>query len=100
MLKTAGDWFKEMMPISDSNESIDLPRIRKKSRRKKGRVIGGVNVEESSEFPSYVSIRLHGTHVCGGTILSPDSILTASHCKVKKGFEVWIGGIKEVTEFV
>lgn len=94
VLKNAGNWLRDMMPISDDEEeSIGLRRLDGK-RRKRGRVIGGVNVKSADEFPSYVSIRLHGTHVCGGTILTPERILTAAHCKVKKGFDVWIGGVK------
>lgn len=37
-------------------------------RKKRGRVIGGTDVAEVDDYPSYVSIRDNGYHVCGGTI--------------------------------
>lgn len=46
------------------------------------RVIGGSDAQEG-QFPYQVSLRVRGLHVCGGTIISNDFILTAAHCVEK-----------------
>ncbi|XP_013112886.2 trypsin delta [Stomoxys calcitrans] len=49
-----------------------------------GRIWGG---EEASkdDFPFVASVRLDGSHVCGGSIIGSKSILTAAHCLQEKG---------------
>eukprot|EP00934_Nitzschia_sp_Nitz4_P004364 Nitzschia sp. Nitz4//scaffold232_size35869//9056//12145//NITZ4_007804-RA/size35869-processed-gene-0.17-mRNA-1//-1//CDS//3329543321//4354//frame0 len=45
------------------------------------RIIGGRNAEKN-RFPYIVSlIDIHGDHSCGGTLIAPDMVLTASHCQ-------------------
>ena len=48
-------------------------------QRMDGRIVGG---EETTihAIPYQVSLRLSGHHVCGGSIISKDWILTAGHC--------------------
>jgi trypsin len=45
------------------------------------RIVNGTEAEDG-EFPFIVSIRIRSTrqHDCGGSIISPDYILTAAHC--------------------
>lgn len=43
------------------------------------RVIGGSDAQEG-QFPYQISLRVGGSHVCGGTIISNKFVLTAAHC--------------------
>ncbi|KAF5287781.1 hypothetical protein FQA39_LY15717 [Lamprigera yunnana] len=43
------------------------------------RIIGG-EVARDGQFPYQVSIHFKGSHNCGGSIIAPDTILTAAHC--------------------
>lgn len=48
---------------------------------KEGRIVGGSDVEDISFSPYHVSIQnTFDEHVCGGSIIAPDWILTAAHC--------------------
>lgn len=42
-------------------------------------IIGG-NEAKDGQFPYMVSLRLYGSHMCGGSIISDHWILTAAHC--------------------
>lgn len=44
-----------------------------------GRVVGGVDASQS-QFPHQISLRNRGSHSCGGSIISPNWVLTAAHC--------------------
>ena len=53
------------------------------------RVIGGENASPNS-WPWQVSLSWRGSHMCGGSIIAPNWILTAAHCfKVISSFE-WL----------
>jgi len=43
------------------------------------RIVGGENADRG-EFPFQVSLRYFGSHLCGGSVLSRNLILTAAHC--------------------
>ncbi|XP_055845026.1 trypsin 3A1-like [Episyrphus balteatus] len=47
----------------------------------KGRIIGG-EIDSKLTYPELVSVRSRDRHICGGTILDQDTILTAAHCIV------------------
>jgi trypsin len=44
------------------------------------RIINGENAEEGA-YPFFASLTQGGEHSCGGTLIAPDMILTAAHCK-------------------
>ncbi|KAK2586748.1 hypothetical protein KPH14_011779 [Odynerus spinipes] len=46
-----------------------------------GRIIGGKDADENA-FPYQVSIRVHGYHICGGSLIDYQWILTAAHCLI------------------
>ncbi|NXA71616.1 PRS55 protease, partial [Thryothorus ludovicianus] len=57
--------------------------------------IGTGTAVEPGEFPWLVSIRSHGQHICGGSIISALWILTAAHCfadKLPPDLTVAVGG--------
>jgi trypsin len=45
-----------------------------------GRVVGGEEIR-IEEVPYQASLRYFGYHICGGSIITADFIITAAHCE-------------------
>jgi len=43
------------------------------------RIVGG-SVVERNELPYQISLQYYGSHICGGTVLNENYIVTAGHC--------------------
>ncbi|XP_068154676.1 serine protease SP24D-like [Drosophila tropicalis] len=52
--------------------AVPLPEL-------EGRVVGGVDAT-TGQFPHQISLRYSGSHICGGSIIARQYILTAAHC--------------------
>lgn len=65
-----------------AGEEDVLPAVNSRPGPQDGRIVGGwaTNI---THFPHQVSLQLGTRHVCGGTIIAPNIILTAAHCVVK-----------------
>ncbi|XP_046717073.1 transmembrane protease serine 2 isoform X1 [Silurus meridionalis] len=44
------------------------------------RIVGGVTVNTLGRWPWQVSLQAMGSHMCGGSIITPSWIVTAAHC--------------------
>lgn len=52
-----------------------------------GRIIGGTKVQNISEVPYQLSLRMYGAHKCGASVISSTWALSAGHC-LYDGLEV------------
>jgi secreted trypsin-like serine protease len=43
------------------------------------RIVGGEDAYKG-EFPEQASVRIYGSHACGGTLVYSNGVLTAAHC--------------------
>ena len=55
--------------------------LRSSSRSSRNLIIGGGTAEEN-RFPYYVALKDNNRDIqCGGTLIAPDIVLTAAHCR-------------------
>ncbi|XP_023583752.1 plasminogen isoform X3 [Trichechus manatus latirostris] len=66
------------VPLLSSSFDCGKPKVEPK--KCSGRIVGGCVANEHS-WPWQVSLRTRfGRHFCGGTLISPEWVLTAAHC--------------------
>ena len=53
-------------------------------RVSQSRVIGGTDAKKG-DWPWQVGMYFYGRFICGGTLIAPNWVLTASHCVVSRG---------------
>lgn len=44
------------------------------------RLVGGASVTSAGMWPWMASLQMNGTHVCGGTLVDEDSVLSDANC--------------------
>ena len=58
------------------------------------RVVNGENASPHS-WPWQISLRVNGRHICGGSLIKPDWVVTAAHCVERNprpsGYTVVVG---------
>ncbi|KAK9686538.1 Trypsin [Popillia japonica] len=60
------------------------------------RIVGGTPVSNRTEFPYQVSVRWSSIHVCGGSIIDTQHVVTAAHCVVDDNDKVLTASIVSV----
>ncbi|XP_062953943.1 plasminogen [Cynocephalus volans] len=83
-----------------ASSSFDCGKPQVEPRKCSGRVVGGC-VAHAHSWPWQISLRTRfGTHFCGGTLISPEWVLTAAHCLEKSSrpsyYKVILGAHHEV----
>uniref|UniRef100_A0A4X1STK3 Transmembrane serine protease 13 n=1 Tax=Sus scrofa TaxID=9823 RepID=A0A4X1STK3_PIG len=79
-----------------SQEYVSLQCSHCGLRAMTGRIVGGALAPES-KWPWQVSLQFGTTHICGGTLIDAQWVLTAAHCffvtqeKVLEGWKVYVG---------
>ncbi|XP_015354097.1 plasminogen isoform X1 [Marmota marmota marmota] len=88
------------VPQCASLSSFDCGKPKVEPKKCSGRVVGGC-VANAHSWPWQISLRTRfGRHFCGGSLISPEWVLTAAHCLEKSSrpssYKVILGAHQEV----
>ncbi|KAG3290531.1 plasminogen, transcript variant X2 [Ictidomys tridecemlineatus] len=88
------------VPQCASLSSFDCGKPKVEPKKCSGRVVGGC-VANAHSWPWQISLRTRfGRHFCGGSLISPEWVLTAAHCLEKSSrpssYKVILGAHREV----
>ncbi|XP_026207648.1 testisin-like [Anabas testudineus] len=61
------------------------------------KIVGGVDASAGS-WPWQVSVHYYGSHICGGTLISNQWVLTAAHCIITNSTSPWTLYFGRVTQ--
>ncbi|KRT83696.1 Trypsin, partial [Oryctes borbonicus] len=53
--------------------------LRRRVPQLDGRIVGGNSVD-ISDYPYQIFLQRYGSHICGGSVISEDFVVTAAHC--------------------
>ncbi|KAB0794376.1 hypothetical protein PPYR_11215 [Photinus pyralis] len=65
--------------LQQQNETEASPRLRVQVPQLDGRIVGGVDTT-IEDYPHQISLMYFTSHICGGSIIARNLILTAAHC--------------------
>ncbi|XP_020499536.1 transmembrane protease serine 6 isoform X1 [Labrus bergylta] len=65
--------------VTDCPDQSDEKQCDCGLRQFSSRIVGGTNASEG-EWPWQVSLQVRGTHICGGTLISSQWVVSAAHC--------------------
>ncbi|CAG7823759.1 unnamed protein product [Allacma fusca] len=81
--ETSGTGSSDSQPGGGNDDLVEddgLPPVPVSKKRKLGtRIVGGAR-SKKYKYPSIVLLRSKGQHICSGTILNEEFVLTAAHC--------------------
>ncbi|CAH2308074.1 transmembrane protease serine 9-like [Pelobates cultripes] len=104
LVPTYQSWIKTYIPdIPFINSSVTLSTVIPQISSTLGkcgspvissRIVGGSDAVDG-EWPWQISIQLYGSHICGGSLISNQWVLSSAHCfqsnSNPKGFMVYLG---------
>jgi trypsin len=73
------------MPALTMGRTFDKPRFNLRD----GKIVGG-EPAKVGDFPFIVSLSSGGSHFCGGSLISEDTVVTAGHCSIFEPAEVQV----------